>query len=255
MRVSILCLLGIALLSSFANAQSDEEILSFYRETGLTFSTIEGDSILKVGSELVKEVYGSLGIPVTIEIMPGKRALQQASVGNVDGEVVRTVRVQELRPTLIRLSPHIIKGSGSVLVKKGRNIDVNGWPSISEYKVGVTRGIQYTEDGVKDFQHNHVVNTDFALIEILRLGRADLIVTTRFNGLYLLNKMNLQDEIDILSPPIETFRLYNYLHVKHKALVPIVEDHLVQMTVSGELSQLRSRFKKEFWTNIELSQE
>lgn len=250
MRLSALGLWFITLLSVATHAHSNEEALAFYQKNGLSFVSVEDDSIQYIGSRLLKEIYGQLGIPVTFTVMPGKRALQQSNEGNVDGEVMRTLRIQELYPSLIRLSPHISVVSGSVFTRKDRNIDVDGWSSLSKYHVGVTRGVQYSMDGVENFKNKHLVSTDFSLVEMLRRGRVDLIVTSRCNGLYLLKKMRLENEIQVLSPPVEVLRLYHYLHVKHKALVPIVEDLLVQLAASGELDNMRNRLEEEILADV-----
>lgn len=233
------------LFSATLYAQSDENILAPYQKNGLTFTNVKDDPIQEVGAKLITNIYGRLGIPVAILDLPGIRALNSASEGKADGEVMRIMRIQELYPTLVRLSPHLDIVSGSVFVKQGRNIDINGWPSISEYKVGVTRGVQYSADGVKSFKHKQSLNADEGLLMFLYGDRVDLVVTARYNGLYLLKKMNLENQIQVLSPPVASFRLYHYLHIKHRALVPIVEDLLLTLAASGELYQLRDRYKKE----------
>ena len=249
MRFLLLWATSIILLTgTTAYAQSNDEILSQYQKGGLTFVRIKAVPDQEIGGMLVKEIYNRLKIPVTIRIMPGKRALDSASTGLVDGESVRIAKIQELFPTLIRLSPPISFVEGSVFVKN-RDIKVDGWSSLSQYKIGRVRGVQYVADGTKGFKHVQVVQGD-ALISILNAGRVDLVVTARYNGLYQLRKLNLQNLIRPLSPPVITLDLHNYLHVKHKSLVPIVEELLREMHTNGELRELRDQFMETTLANI-----
>lgn len=132
---------------------------------------------------------------------------------------------------------------GSVFAKN-MDINVNGWHSISEYKIGILRGIQFVADGTKGMEHVQIANNLESLMTILDKERVDLIVAARYNGLYQLRKLNLHKVIHVLSPPLVTLRLYNYLHIKHSKLVPIVEDLIREMFVSGELQKLRNQFEQ-----------
>ena len=237
------------IFSSHVFAQNTKEILKHYQNRGLTFVRIESGVDQKVGGMLVKEVYGRLKIPVEIRPMPGKRALREAMSGRVDGEVMRTMKVQEMAPTLIRLSPHIRELQGSVFTKN-KDIEVNGWSSISNYKIGIIRGVQFVADGTKGMKHVQITNTLESVMKMLDKGRVDLVIVDSFNGILELRKLNLDEEIRHLSPPLVTLRLYNYLHVSHRKLAPIVENLLREMFTSGELQKLRNQFEQLIITNV-----
>ena len=249
MKISVLFIVCIILISSIAHAQNTEEILAHYQKRGLTFSRIIASSDQKVGGMLVKEIYGRLKIPIEIKEMPAKRALVSAKYGVVDGELIRIMRVQEVAPTLIRISPHISQFEGTVFTKN-RDIKVDGWDSIKDYHIGIRRGIQYVADGTKGFKHVEVIHDNETLIQVLNSDRVDIIITPRFNGMIQLKMLNLDKVIYPISPPLVTFRLYNYLHVKHRKLAPIIEDLLVEMYVNGELHELRERFQQEVLAKV-----
>ena len=90
-----------------------------------------------------------------------------------------------------------------------------------------------------------IIHDDPTLFQFLNSDRVDLIINPRFNGLIHLKQLNLENVIRPISPPLAVFRTYNYLHVKHRKLAPIIEDLLVKMYVSGELQELRERFQQE----------
>ena len=225
------------------HAQNTEEILAHYQERGLTFSS-EASLVSAVGSKIVKEIYGRLKIPVKIIDMPAKRALISATEGSVDGDLSRIMRVQEVAPTLIRLSPHVNQIEGIVYTKIP-DLKVEGLDSIKDYRIGIRRGIQWSDDATKGFKHVEVIHHNESLVQVLNLDRVDIILTARFIAMIQLKKLNLENVIRPISPPLAKFRLYNYMHVKHRKLVPIIEDLLVKMYVSGELQKLRERFQQE----------
>lgn len=244
MKHSVICIVCLIVMSSIVHAQNTEEILAHYRTRGLTFSRMIAAPAQKVGEMLVIEIYGRLQIPVRIIKMPGKRALVSAKDGAVDGECQRIMRVQEVAPTLIRLSPHISQFEGTVFTKIP-DMKVEGWDSIKDYNIGVREGVQYIEDATKGFRRVEIIHDDPTLFQFLNSDRVDLIINPRFNGLIHLKQLNLENVIRPISPPLATFRVYNYLHVKHRKLAPIIEDLLVKMYVSGELQELRERFQQE----------
>jgi len=249
MKSSIQWIICIILFSSVTYAKDTEDILAHYQKRGLTFVAIKGVPDQEIGGLLVKEIYSRLKIPVTIVPQPGKRALRQAMDGKVDGESMRIMKIQEIAPTLIRVSPHISIVEGSVFTKK-LNFKVDGWSSLSAYNVGVVRGVQYVTDGTNGVEHVQTVDDGDALMIILNKDRVDLVVTARYNGLYQLKKLNLHKVIRHLSPPVVTLRLYHYLHVKHRLLVPIVEDLVREMFTSGELQKLRMQLQQKVLADL-----
>ena len=247
MKNSVLSIVCLILISSIVHAQDTEKILTHYQKRGLTLSS-EASLISTVGAMIVKEVYGRLKIPVKIIDMPAKRALISAQEGSVDGDLSRIMRIQEIAPSLIRLSPHVNKIEG-VLYSKNPDLKIDGLDSLKDYRIGIRRGIQWSSDATKGFQHVVVAHDNESLMQMLNLDRIDVVITARFIGMVKLKKLNLDQVIYAIPPPLKTFRLYNYLHIKHRQLVPIIEDLLVKMYISGELQKLRERFQLEVIAN------
>jgi len=99
----------------------------------------------------------------------------------------------------------------------------------------------YAEMGLKWEKNVSTVTKSDQLLKMLDLGRFDVIVTARFNGLYYINKLNLHS-IYQLHPIIERRMLYHYFHKKHKKLIPKIDRVIRSMKKSGELTRLRKRF-------------
>jgi ABC-type amino acid transport substrate-binding protein len=243
MKNSVLWIVSIILMSSIAHAQNNEKILAHYQKRGLTFSS-EASLVSSVGEKIVKEIYGRLNIPVKIIDMPAKRALVAAMDGTVDGDLMRIMKVQEVAPRLIRLSPHanLIEG---VVYSKNPDLKVEGWDTLKDYRIGARRGIQWSDDATKGYKSVEAIHDNESLMKMLNSDRVDLVLTARFIGMVHLKKLNLDKVIHLIHPPLATFRLYNYLHIKHRNLAPIIEDLLAKMYVSGELQKLRERFQQE----------
>ncbi|NQY21341.1 MAG: transporter substrate-binding domain-containing protein [Campylobacteraceae bacterium] len=240
-------LLVILFLNTFLFSETRENILKYYQDNGLTFVRIQGVPDHKLGAMIIKEVYKRLNINVNIISMPGKRALKEAQKGEIiDGEVIRIMKIQALSPTLIRLSPHIRELEGTVFSIKHK-VKIKEWSSLNGYKIGMVRGVQYIEDGLAKSVNKSTkiskVKSDESLLLLLNLGRVDLAVTAKFNGLYQIKKLKLSDKIHSLDNALTKERLYHYLNVKHKLLVPIIEDHLAKMKQSGELDKLRIKME------------
>lgn len=206
----------------------------------LRFARIENIPDQFVGGEILKAVYRRLNVPIELVDLPAKRALLDSSTGQLDGEVHRNINVSYQYPTLLRVEPAINYIEPSVFVQNLR-LDVKGWDSIREYRVGIVRGVGTSEDGTRGMQNVLAVTTLDQLMQALAAGRIDVAVSDAFSGLVVVREAGLQDRISLLKPRMQRTDIYHYLHEKHRELVPKVEHVLREMEARGELESLRSR--------------
>src|SRR5260370_19161136 len=99
-----------------------------------------------VGGEILRAVYGRLNIAVEFVDVPGKRALALSSAGELDGEIQRIANLARDYPTLVQISPPINYIEPSVFTTTLR-FDVKGWNSITDYSIGIVRGVGSSEAG------------------------------------------------------------------------------------------------------------
>jgi ABC-type amino acid transport substrate-binding protein len=197
-----------------------------------------------VGGEMLRAVYAKLNIKLEFEDVPGKRALALSSAGEVDGEIQRIGTLSRDYPTLVQVTPAINYIEPSVFTSKLR-FEVAGWDSIRNYSIGIVRGVGSSEAGTRGMPRVTATTSLENMVRMLDADRFDLMVTDLFSGLVAVRKLNLQDRIHPLSPPLERINIYHYLHERHRDLVPKVGKVIAQMEASGELAALREALVKQ----------
>jgi len=207
-------------------------------KTMLVFSTIEGSVNAEVSSRVMIEAYKRIGVEIEILPLPAKRTLFVSNSGELDGELFRLEGVNKKWPNLIPV-PIPINFMEGVVITKGPTFKVDDWESLRPYKIGIRRGIRFTDDGTLDMSRLFADSND-QLFKMLKHDRVDLIVVTRSNGLQALKFLDFPD-FKILEPPVEIYPLFHYLHIKHKEMIPKVEVVLQGMQQEGLFLKIRNQ--------------
>lgn len=234
MRHLLLALLTMLCLAQAAQAQQK-----------LTFARIENIPDQQIGGDILVAAYKRLDIEVELHDVPAKRALALSSAGDLDGEVHRIGHLSDAYPTLLRVTPAInyIEPSAFTL---GRQIDLQGWPSLRDYSIGIVRGVGSSEDGTRGIADVQAVTDLRQLFEMLNAGRFEVAICDLFSGLLAVKQLRLQRRIQALSPPLQRIDIYHHLHEKHRALVPRIAAVLQDMADSGELATLRTQLIQQY---------
>jgi len=204
----------------------------------LVFSTIEGSVNAEVSSLVMIEAYKRLGFEIEIMPLPGKRTLAISNSGQVDGELFRLKGINKKWPNLIPVSVPINFMEG-VVITKGMSFNVGRWESLRPYKIGIRRGIRFTETGTKGMSRE-IADSNASLFKMLEYGRVETIVVTRSNGLKMMKSPDFSG-FKMLEPSVETYPLFHYLHVKHKELIPRVKAVLQGMQKEGLFQKIRNQ--------------
>ncbi len=77
------------------------------------------------------------------------------------------------------------------------------------------------------------------LFRMLNNARVDIAISPRLNGRYQIKVLGITG-IHELSPPVQKFELFHYLHKKNASLVSKLSVVLSDMRNSGELERLRN---------------
>ncbi|HSW05083.1 substrate-binding periplasmic protein [Aquabacterium sp.] len=228
-RRRIASLVGAGLLARFGMARA---------EPTLRLARLENVPDQALGAEILTAVYRRLGIPVVFVDLPAKRSLLESSEGRVDGEVQRILAVQTQYPTLVALQPSFNYIEPSAFVKD-LALRVEGWPSLAPHSVGIVRGVGSSEAGTRGMARVEAVSTMDQLMQALAAGRYEVAVNDRFSGLLIIQRLGLGKVLRVVDPPLQHIPLHHFLHERHRALVPRVEQELRNMQGSGELQRVR----------------
>jgi ABC-type amino acid transport substrate-binding protein len=230
--------LGLTLVMGGAIGVAQAETYNFVRINGLAEQA--------VGELLLKEVYKRAGIDITITAMPGKRALAEASAGRKDGETLRVYGLGEKVKTLIRVPTPLSSLETAAFAKAGSGIKLNGKKDLENYKSVVVSGVLHTKAITEGISGVTVVPDASKLFPFVQKGRADIALSSSFDGQAVLKKSGITD-IEVIKPPLKTLELYHYIHVsKADKLVPKIDAIIKKMKDSGELAELQAKFEQEY---------
>ncbi len=216
-------------------------ILSLAEQSTLIFNTINGSFNAEPSKQILAEAYQHIGMKIEVEYLPGERALRMSNSGNTDGELQRILHINKKYPNLVMV-PVSIGAFGGYVFTKNTEFQVNGWESLKPYKIGIVRGVKFTEKGTKGmkvFQASNVVK----LFNLLNKGRIDILVTAHFSGLNAIKKTGVKG-VKILSPPVEEYALYHYLHKKNADLIPKLIPILKKMEKEGRIKEIWDQYAR-----------
>ena len=209
-----------------------------YAEEPLRIVQLENSFSQMITIEILKAVYKRLDIPITIVIMPSKRALTESQLGRIDGEAHRIFEIGEVYPTLIRV-PTPINYIEPTVFSKNKEITITGIESIKGYRLGVQRGVLYAQLMTEEMENVVQANTLMQLIKLLDIGRIDMAIMDKINGLWVMKILGIKS-IYPLSPSLNRVYAYHYLHEKNHKLVSKVDQVLQEMKANGELDRIRT---------------
>lgn len=191
--------------------------------------------------EVINDAYRRIGITVEFHQYPVKRANFNANSGIVDGVLLRREGLERDFPNLVRI-PVVIKRDDVVAVINDESIKLNGWASLSPYKVGCLHGFDSAIQNLSPAQTVVTVNSAEMLYNMLELGRIEIIVDARTRALQMMDVLDLNDYI-IVEPPLLSVSLYHYINTNRQNLVIPLTKALTDMTNEGFLPYTTSSEK------------
>ena len=223
-------LLGIIMLPLSVNAQEP-----------LVITVVTPGIFTETGKIILEEAYKRIGVPIAFKNFPGERALILTNDGMTDGELFRIDKLNEKYPNLIQVPVSYIPDEAVAFSRL--NFVVDGWKSLKPYKIGVRRGNKFVEYNTKKMSR-YFAKGEKQMFEMLALGRVEIVVTNRLEGVDMINKLGYAKTIKPLSPPIVTNPLFHYLHKKHAALVPLLAAEFQAMHEDGTIRQIMDKVEK-----------
>ncbi|WP_159974918.1 substrate-binding periplasmic protein [Roseobacter cerasinus] len=213
------------------------------------FVRIDGLAEQAVGEKLLKEVYKRAEIEISVTPMPGKRALQQASSGAMDGETLRVFALGENVKSLIRV-PTALSSLQTVAFKKsGSDISLTTKDDLNKYSNVIVTGVLHTHAITEGISDVNEVSDPAAMFKLVAAGRADLALTSYLDGLASIRQLNVEG-IEDVKPALNDQPLFHYVHESKKDVVPVVDAIIKGMADSGELADLRTKLEEEYLDNL-----
>lgn len=237
---------NIFTLSIFAVTFFTFFVGKLFAQDKLVISAIEGSIKDNTGLLVIKEAYKKIGIDIEIRTYNPTEGIKFANMGNLDGELQRIDGINQKYTNLVQVQIPI-NYLEACAFSKNKNLKVDGWSSLKSLRIGLVKGIKFAEQGTKGMNVKVFDNYD-DLIYMLQQDEVDVAIMSRITGIVILNEKGIT-EISGIHGNIESIFLYHYLHKKHSALVPLLEDVLKGMFKEGIIRKTKERLLKKYKNN------
>jgi polar amino acid transport system substrate-binding protein len=188
---------------------------------------------------LTKETFRRIGIDAGVQVhVASGRALINANNGIDDGLVMRVAGLERKYPSLVMLPERII-GNDFVAYTLDEKLKLADPQTLKTNVVGYITGWVVFDRLVGDNVNVTKVRDADQLFSLLRLGRADIALYERWQGLWLIRHTGTP--IRLLEPPLAQVDMFMYLNEKHRALAGPATAALRGMKRDGTYQALYSR--------------
>jgi polar amino acid transport system substrate-binding protein len=177
------------------------------------------------------ESFKRIGREITIQTVPGERALINLNNGIDDATLVR---IEGLEKTFLnlRMVPEKIMDFDFVAFTLDPDIEINDWADLTLYSVAYINGWQMFEQNIKSKNLVTKVNNAPQLFDLLISDRTEVILFGKWMGLSIIRERGLT-QMRLLSPPLVTSEMYMYVHEKHNSLIDDLATAIRSMNTEG----------------------
>lgn len=204
----------------------------------ITVSTNNTPLDRKVLKALSREAFSRISIDFKLVSLPSERSLKAANVGEIDGEGLRVGGLSNRYPNLIQV-PERYVGISFVAFSKDATIKINGWNSLTPYRIGFITGWKMFEAKASGARVVQKVDTPEQLFKMLNAGRIDLALYTKADGMVLIRK-DKYTAISPLMPSLKDVDLFLYLNKKHAPLVDKLAAAIREIKADGTYNEILS---------------
>ena len=194
----------------------------------LVIVSIEEKSTLKPVIELVSAAYNNLNYNTEFYYLPISRGLVEAQKNTwVDAELGRVESAQYILTDFIKV-PVKIFTTDVVAYYLSPSMTVNGWESLSKYRIASLNGFVAIQDKIERYNLkdiNLVVSAQ-QCFKLLAAGRVDIILLPKNMGKMLAT---VDNELQVKEVKLDTISLYHFIHKRHQHLVPLLTKELTNL--------------------------
>lgn len=177
---------------------------------------------------MVEKAYANIGYRAVFIQMPAVRSLHDSNEGiHADAEMVRTLIVQNRMNNSLRI-PVPLGTIEFCAVVKNSQIKINSWEDFKKYTVAVISGYVFAEKYVNGNNVQKVENTEQALA-LLQNDRVEAAVLLKSEAEYLIKILGYE-KIQILTPPVDSSKVYHFINKKFENLVPELTNAFKELT-------------------------
>jgi ABC-type amino acid transport substrate-binding protein len=231
----LLSKLLLFLLSSFVlNATAVEATI---KKVDFEFAAIEHLVEQEVGKIVLSAIYQELGININISSFSGNRAQYAANSGQKAGEIMRIWSYGTENENLIRVPTPYYSLITSAFIRKNSAFNINKASDLTGHKIARIRGVKHTNNISKNMPNVSDSSSTKRMLKLLHQGSVDVALTNYIDGLHVLRKLKLENEI-ISGKPLAELNLYHYLHKDHQYLVSKVDQMIIQLKANGKLAEM-----------------
>lgn len=226
------------LLVLFASATSATAVkVSTKAHADYHFAAIEHLIEQEIGKIVLTRIYQELGLNIDISSFSGNRAQYEANSGQKAGEIMRIWTYGAENPNLIRVPTPYYHLVTTAFTRKESALTIDYASDLAGYKIARVRGVKHTNN----ITHNLIKVSDSpsteAMFKLLQQGNVDIALTSYHDGIEVLKKLSLENEIN-KSRPLAKLELYHYIHKDHQALVNKVDNMIKQLKNNGQLAKI-----------------
>ncbi len=189
----------------------------------------------KVAVGLIKAAYKKLGVEIEIHRLPGARSILQVDRGELDAELMRIKGMEDRFDNLVPVNIHLMYMQVAAFSRL-KNISLQSWQDLKPYKIAYELGFKLLENNTKGM--NVIKTSDpHHAFRLLNENKVEMVIDLKLDGMSYIKQQGLKD-VKMIEPALKTFAVFHYVHIKHKNLVPQLEQALVTMHESGESAKI-----------------
>lgn len=198
------------------------------------YSTEESTGFYDV---LLNEVLKNLDIELTINHYPSERSILWADQGHDDGEFARISGLSSMYPNLKIVEEPLVSFYFVALKKADNSINPTSWDDLASLRVGYLNGWKIFADNVGLGTNISQFQNVESLFNILLANRVDVILYSKQRAEAYIRDNKIEG-IEIIETPLATRTMHLYLHRKHAALIPSINNEIEKLKKSGRYDKL-----------------
>lgn len=236
--ITLATVLTVSLLCAPASAWDDAPNPTKIRQKiVMVYTRPEPNPMVCFTKKLFSEAFSRLGITLETHFAPAARASSLVSTGQVDGDLSRVHKYDQLVDNIVRVE--FPNRTTRFAAYANSPITLKTWQDIreSDKRIVFMRGVAVAHkalDGLPP-ERLHVVPAANDGFELLNARRADIFIGLDWLGDKILREQYAASGIH-KAGVIETITLHAFLHKKHELLAPKLADSLRALKNDGALA-------------------
>ena len=211
----------------------------------LRFAVIADVPSTELALELLRTAYGQLGIDVVTRLVPSRRALLMADIGEVDGDLFRIASVGDQYPNLMRIPYPLLEGRLHAITSNPALVGLRNLDQVKTtgLRVAVRRGVIIAEQTAEALGMTLVRTDSYGqILAMLQWQRVDMALISDIEGFSPLTD-EAWDSVYVFPELVTDFTLYHYLHRRHAHLADPLAAVLEELEQTGEKARILERFR------------